>query len=460
MGTEESPMKENRRPRERANRLLIGAVLSALIATAGLADTPPKDYEAISLFGRKLISPAPDPAALQRYEQARAAFAAAPTEENYIWLGRRTAYLGRYREAIGVYSEGLAKFPGSYRLYRHRGHRYLSIRQLGRAVADLERAAALVQGQILEVEPDGVPNKTGTPVSNTQFNIHYHLGLAYFLTRDFAKAEAAYRECLRWSKNDDSVVAVTDWLYMTLRRMGKTAEADQALAPIHRGLKLIENGAYLDRLLMFKGLISEIDFAKEGPDETAPEKAIRTYGLGLARLWRGEKDRARDSFKELAWGDNWASFATIAAEVELADLVRIDPDRATVGTALTAWNLSWNIYDLDLAGNLFVPGSRTTYFSSEKPGRIAGFEALMQHHRGFGFVPGGKTADNRLWLENFTVWEEKDMAFVTAGWGFDRDVAGPGPVQRGPVTFILVRGDDGWRIVHAHFANDPAAPVT
>jgi ketosteroid isomerase-like protein len=126
---------------------------------------------------------------------------------------------------------------------------------------------------------------------------------------------------------------------------------------------------------------------------------------------------------------------------------------------LTAWTLAWNIYDLDLAGKLFVPGSRTTYFSSEKPGRIAGSEALMEHHRGFGFVPGGKAADNRLWLENFTVWEEKDMAFVTAGWGFDRDVAGPGPVQKGPVTFVLVRGDDGWRIVHAHFANDPAPIV-
>ena len=84
---------------------------------------------------------------------------------------------------------------------------------------------------------------------------------------------------------------------------------------------------------MFKGLVSEMDFAKERPDETAPEKAIRTYGLGVFRLWRGEKDRARDLFKELAWGDSWASFATIAAEVELADLVRLDPDRAAVGTA-------------------------------------------------------------------------------------------------------------------------------
>jgi hypothetical protein len=48
-----------------------------------------KEHEAISLFGVKLVSPAPNPAALQRYEQARRDFTAAPTEDNYVWLGRR-----------------------------------------------------------------------------------------------------------------------------------------------------------------------------------------------------------------------------------------------------------------------------------------------------------------------------------------------------------------------------------
>ena len=427
--------------------------------TAPPAVAPVKDYEAISLFGQKLVSPAPDPAALQQYEQARRDFAAGPTEDNFIWLGRRTAYLGRYREAINIYSEGLKKFPASYRLLRHRGHRYISTRQFDRAVADFEKAAALVQGKPLEVEPDGTPNKAGKPVSNTQFNIYYHLGLAHFLTRSFTKAEAAYRECLRWSKNDDSVVAVTDWLYMTLRRTGQTSAAAKALVPIHRGLKLIEDGAYLDRLLMFMGEISEDAYAKERPEETAPEKAIRSYGLGLTRLWRGDKAGARELFDVLVMSGNWASFATIAAEAELADLVRFDPDRRSVGSVLTAWSLSWNIYDLDLAGKLFVSGPQTTYFSSEKPGRIQGFEALMEHHRGFGFVSNGKTADNRLWLEDCTIQEDTAMAYVTARWFLDRDVAGPGPVQKGPVTFVLMRGNDGWKIGHAHFANDPVVPA-
>ena len=436
-----------------------GAAGVAGAQSASPSPSAAKSYEAVSLFGRILVSPEPSPAALRSFEQARKNFEADPTEDNCIWLGRRTAYLGRFREAIGVYTEGLKKYPDSYRLYRHRGHRYISIRQFGRAAADFEKAAALVGGKPLEVEPDGAPNPTGIPVSNTQFNIYYHLGLARYLIRDFAKAEAAYRECLHWSKNDDSVVAVTDWLYMTLRRTGKTAEAKAALAPVRRGLKLLENGAYLERLLMFKGEISEEDFGRDRPGESAPEKAIRAYGLGMARLWRGDKTGTREIFGELLLGGSWASFAAIAAEVELADLVRADPDLGAAGSTLTAWTLGWNLYDLDLVRKLFSPVRQTSYFSSEKPGRIQGYEALMAHHRDFGFVPGGKTSDNRLWLDSFNVWGEDQMALVTAFWYFDRDVAGPGPVQKGPVTFVFVRDGDAWRIVHAHFANDPTAPA-
>ncbi len=433
----------------------------AAVASAGIAGQDaarqagsPKSYEGISLFGTALTAPAAGTAAQASYEQARRDFEAGPTENRYIWLGRRVAYLGRYREAITIYTEGLQKFPDSYRLYRHRGHRYLSIRQFTRAIADFEKAAALAQGKPLEIEPDGAPNKAGIPVSNTHFNIYYHLGLSYFLTRDFAKAEAAYRQCLTWSKNDDSVVAVTDWLYMTLRRTGQRAAADAAVAPIHRGMALIENGAYLDRVLMFKGTIAQEDFARSRDGESVSETAIRDYGMGLVALWRGDDTRARTLFERQATGGSWASFATIAAEVELADLVRANPDRKSVASTLNAWVLAWNTYDLDLAGGLFTTQPAPSYYSSEKPGRIAGREALLSHHKGFGFVPGGKASDSRLWLEDLAVEERGDTAFATATWLFDRDVAGTAAPQRGPVTFVLFKDSDGWRIAHAHFANE------
>jgi len=455
-------MNGTRRNARRATVITTAALMAAAAIVAVSAQTPAtpaapatKAYEAVSLFGTPLVSSPPDAASLERYMQARRDFEAAPTEEHSIWLGRRAAYLGRYREAIRIYTEGLQRFPESYRLYRHRGHRFVSVRQFGRAIADLEKAAALARGKPLEVEPDGTPNRAGIPVSNTHFNIYYHLGLAHYLSRDFVAAEAAYRECLKWSKNDDSIVAVSDWLYMTLRRTGRAEAASQVLVPIRRGMSLIENGAYLERLLMFKGTIGAEEFARPTPGENASQAAIRAYGMGLARLWAGDRAGASRWFEPLVDGGGWASFAAIAAEVELADLTRGAPDRRTPASTLRAWTLAWNAYDLDLAGRLFAANPEPTYFSSEVPRRIAGYDAVLAHHKSFSFVAGGKTSDNRLWLENLEVRETGDVAVATADWLFDRDLAGTGPAQRGPVTFVLVRQADGWLIIHAHFANDP-----
>lgn len=426
--------------------IALAATLAAVPASAQVPKAAWKPYEAVSLFGDLLTPDAPPAAAVAQYEQAVRDFTAAPTEDHYIWLGRRAGYLGRYRDAIAIYGDGLTKFPGSYRLLRHRGHRYLSIRQFGRAIADFEQAAALVKGRPLEVEPDGAPNKAGIPLSNTQFNIYYHLGLAYYLTRDFAKAEAAYRECLRWSTNDDSIVATTDWLYLTLRHAGRTQEATAALTPIRRGMTVIEDGAYLERLLMFKGEVAEADFARERLDETAPEKAIRAYGLGLTALWRGDAERARTLLGQLVRTTSWASFATIAAEVELADLLRKTPACPSAGAALTAWALAWNTRDLGLMRTLFASGQKPTYHEGRRAA-VEGFDAVMARHGEFGFVPGGAPTDVRTWLGPASITHDGTSTMASATWYTDPDVAGPARADERSTLLVLAETADGWRLV-------------
>ena len=61
--------------------------------------------------------------------------------ENLIWLGRRTAYVGQYKEAIRIYTQAIKSFPNDARLYRHRGHRFITLRCVDDAIADFERAA-------------------------------------------------------------------------------------------------------------------------------------------------------------------------------------------------------------------------------------------------------------------------------------------------------------------------------
>lgn len=297
-----------------------GTAVCLLVCALG-STAQEKRPEATSLFGEPLYAPefpAPQKAKLEAdLAQARTAYDANPNDADaIIWLGRRLAYLGRYQDAIATYTRGLALHPSNPRLYRHRGHRYITIRDFARAAADLEKAASLVQGTPDEVEPDGAPNRFNIPRSTLQSNIWYHLGLARYLMGDFPRALEAYRECLAVSKNDDMRVATADWLYMTLRRLGRTAEAARVLEPIHEKMEILENTAYHRRLLMYKGLLTPEQVLD--PNERDPiQIATQGYGVGNWYLYNGQIDRARALFETIRAGTGWAAFGFIAAEADL-----------------------------------------------------------------------------------------------------------------------------------------------
>jgi hypothetical protein len=120
--------------------------------------------------------------------------------------------------------------------------------------------------------------------------------------------------------------------------------------------------------------------------------------------------------------------------------------------AVDAWVEMWNSYDLDLVDQLFLTDSTVTYLSSEREGAITGIDAVREHHAGFGFVSGGDPPDSRLWIEDLEVSMPGGIGIVTAVWYFRRGPDATGELQRGPVTFVYVPTDDGYRIAHAHFA--------
>lgn len=239
-------------------------------------------------------------------------------EDAIVWHGRRLGYLTRYREAIDVYTEGLRKFPDSFVLLRHRGHRYLSIRKFAEAEADFSRAAGLCLLKPDEVEPDGEPNMAGTPTSTIRFNIFYHLALAKYLQGRFADALSDYRQCMEYScDNDDSLVATSDWLYMTLMRLGKTKEAAEVLEPITDKMNIVENFAYYNRLLLYKGLRKPEDLLSAG-STAHHDTATNGYGIGNWHYCAGRKAEARAMFERVVATSFWPAFGYIASEVELA----------------------------------------------------------------------------------------------------------------------------------------------
>ena len=281
--------------------------------------------ETKGLDGRSFFAPELEGDAKKRLEDnltaATADFVKNPDDvRNIVWMGRRLAYLSRYREAIEVFSRGVAKFPSDARPLRHRAHRYITTRQFDQAIVDFEKAAKLMAGKPNEGEPDGAPGRRPTPSATLKFNIYYHLGLAYYLKGDFAKALTAYRECMKYSTdNDDSLVATSDWLYMTLRRLGQKAEAEKVLEPIKEGMNVLDNAAYYQRLLMYKGLRKPEDVL--GNDEQDPlQVATQGYGVGNFYLVNGDTERAKAIFRRVVAGSQWAAFGFIAAEADLARL--------------------------------------------------------------------------------------------------------------------------------------------
>jgi tetratricopeptide (TPR) repeat protein len=280
----------------------------------------------IGLDGREFVEPTRSAEQQQALEAnlatAKAAFQSDPSEENYIWYGRREGYLLHLTQAIDIYTEGLSKFPSSYKLLRHRGHRYISLRQFDKAIADLEKASQLMVGKPTEVEPDGAPNKLNIPLTTTQSNVWYHLGLAYYLKGEYTQAARAYEECFRLSENDDGLVSSIDWLYMTYQRLGRKQDAEKLVEQVQSDMNIVENDSYHKRLLMYKGQYQPEELLTAEANETDFSVTIATqgYGVGNWYLLQGDTTKALQTFEQVVQGTSFAAFGFIAAEADLQRL--------------------------------------------------------------------------------------------------------------------------------------------
>jgi len=205
------------------------------------------------------------------------------------------------REAEECFSMAIARGPFNWEFYRHRAHRFLSCWRFQDAAADFTIASRL----------------------NTEsWRVWYHLGLSFFLLGEYEKALKAYRECLRVTDCDKDLIAVTDWCYMTLRRLGRDAEADELLLPIHENMQAGSNTAYLARLLMYKGLKRPEELLSADPaDTTDLEIVTMGFGVGNYYLMQGETEKGLQVMRRVVQtGDRtdcYFAFAYLASKVEL-----------------------------------------------------------------------------------------------------------------------------------------------
>lgn len=211
----------------------------------------------------------------------------------FLWMERGLALAGQQlmREAVEAFSKAISLEPFQGIFYRHRAHRYLSCWRFQDACADFELASRLI--------PEN-------------WDVWYHLGLSHYLLGEYEEAAEAYAVCYRLSPSDDKLIAVTDWYWMTLGRLGRREQAAGLLKRIHAGMDYGGNLAYYKRLLFYKGEMDESELL------TGDRLNIITQGYGLSNYCRlqGDSRRADELLEKiLAAGDDsmWYAFGYLAA---------------------------------------------------------------------------------------------------------------------------------------------------
>lgn len=213
-----------------------------------------------------------------------------------IALGVAQSGVRQFREAIGTFTRGLAIAPDDPMLYRWRGHRYLSVREFAKAKADLSK---------------------GLGLDSTNYGILYHLGIVRFAGGDFAGAADAFQRAQPHAPNADELTGATDWLWMSLMRAGRAAEARAMLE--RRPDSLPTPIAYAQRLRLYRGELGP-DQVLTPADTSDIAVATLSYGIGNWFLVRGDTAQARRWFERSIASGGWPAFGFIISEIELRRL--------------------------------------------------------------------------------------------------------------------------------------------
>ena len=272
--------------------LILGRCFIAVIAASILAapDLAGQTVQYRSPAGVEYRSQA-DTGAIARAERALAADPRNP--QRFVDLAVAQSGVRQFREAIQTLTRGLAVSPNNALLLRWRGHRYLSVRDFDRAIADLTR---------------------GSRIDSTIYGIWYHLGIVRFERGEFAMAADAFRRAQPIAPDAGELAGSTDWLWMSLSRAGRAAEAKAMLARRPDSLPIAN--AYSRRLKLYRGEISPAEVFTAA-DTADVQVATLSYGLGNWYLVRGDTAEARKWFERSIKSGGWPGFGFIMSEVEL-----------------------------------------------------------------------------------------------------------------------------------------------
>jgi len=285
----------------------------------------PVSAEALSLLGDTLWSlpvvPSEGPKLVEQLGKARTRLSSTPFDVNAaLVVARRTADLGRLREAVSLYTKAGELHPTDARIPRYRGEILLQLRELELAQRDFHDAATRLVGKAAQVEFLEVGDG-GLLGSTLQFNVYRLLGLTYYFKGDFTRARITLLEAAKTASNGDDVVAAGLWLFFASRRLGALEESRMILIRLTDSAAVGARETELTLLQAFRGGVSSdsLNLDLRHPFESEAD-ALTAYGLGFALMQLGRNEEAELVFEHIRTYRDWSSVAVLAAEAELSRL--------------------------------------------------------------------------------------------------------------------------------------------
>lgn len=237
--------------------------------------------ETLSLLGEPLLSPSLSKAdrakAHADLATARAVYDRQPSKpEAILGLEQALRALGRIGDALELLTHGLEANPDEPRMLLERGRSYITIRKFDVASRDLVKAAATLPAA------------------------HCVLGLAQYLSADYARARETYGKCA-----DPGVFG-----YLTNRRAG----GSETSRPVATGP------------LPTPAITIKLPGSVSSPASDAPQPIAASYLDAIEQLLAGHEDAARKGLQKIVEKHrrDWMDPAYIAAEVEYARLKKTE----------------------------------------------------------------------------------------------------------------------------------------
>lgn len=287
------------------------------VADAGSAEQRPQ--EAVSFSGTPLYRPPVDPEQIASYDEAIDAIEkkSARSEDDYIELGFLYIAGNRFRDAIDAYTRGLEDHPDSFKLRRHRGHRYINVRELEKAIVDLNEAVELMgdtSSDVMEYRLDGSPNAT------YEHWVWYHVGLYHYLNENYGEAAEAYQKCIDTAINNTNLVGASDWLYNTFQKAGDPESAARVVAAISPDIETDRNHVYFQRVMLYKGMAQPGDILDIDKPEADWNGRDITIGYGVANWYKynGDEETADKIYRAILQSPYWSAWAYVVTDRENA----------------------------------------------------------------------------------------------------------------------------------------------